>query len=95
MFTELLFCHVVSQTQRPRAAQRNADYVGVQAIVKAQKARRPRRKPLVYVKALFQPAAGFELIESTTVAVINGALAARAQAATAAYRANVVERQKK
>ena len=52
-------------------------------------------KPLVYVKALFQPAAGFELIESTTVAVINGALAARAQAATAAYRADAAKRREK
>jgi len=54
-------------------------------------------KPLVYVKALLQPSGrhGLELIESTTVAVMNGALAARAQAATAAYRANAVEAQKK
>jgi hypothetical protein len=46
-------------------------------------------RPLVYVKAQFQPATrgGLEIIESTTVAVINGALAARAQAATGTYRA--------
>jgi hypothetical protein len=46
-------------------------------------------KPLVYVRAFSQPSAGhgFELIESTQVAVIDAALAARAQAATAAYRA--------
>ena len=54
-------------------------------------------KPLVYVKAFLQPSGrrGLELIESTTVAVINGALAARAQAATSAYRASIVEAQKK
>lgn len=40
-------------------------------------------------------AARLEVIEATTVAVMNGALAARAQAATAAYRANAVEAQKK
>lgn len=54
-------------------------------------------KPLVYVKALLQPSGprGLELIESSTVTVINGALAARAQAATAAYRATALEAQKK
>jgi hypothetical protein len=53
-------------------------------------------RPLVYVKAILQPSGqrGLELIESSTVAVINGALAARAQAATAAHRAAVLDLQR-
>lgn len=54
-------------------------------------------KPRVYVKAVLQPSGprGLELIESTTVAVIDGTLAARAQTATAASRASALEEQKR
>ena len=54
-------------------------------------------QPLIYVTALFQPSGrgGLELIESMTVTIINRALAARAQAATAAYRVEAIERRKK
>jgi hypothetical protein len=55
------------------------------------------RKVLVHVKAWLQPSGrrDLEVIEATTIAVINGELAARAQAATAAYRANAIEARKK
>lgn len=54
-------------------------------------------KPLVHVKALLQPSGrrSLELIESTMVAVIDAALAVRAQTATAALRAKAVEAPKK
>ena len=54
-------------------------------------------KPLVHVKALLQPSGrqSLELIESMTIAVIDAALAARAQAATSALRARTVEKSKK
>lgn len=73
---------------RSGLAARSSSYSGYSLLLERPVATQSPCKPLVHVKALFQPAGahGFELIEATTVGVIDAALASRAQAAVAGRR---------